>query len=274
MCPASCPALDQERGGIIRNGAKLLYAYCEATVPKITVITRKAYGGAYIVISSKHIRGDINLAWPNAEIAVMGAGRRHQHPLPPADGRRRGSGPMRARLTQEYRDAFANPYVAASWGYLDDVIEPSHTPPTPHQRAGDAAEQAGSESAQEAREHPAVGIWVSNAQESPGRQSRRDCRAHHARLPGDGPGARGRLLRRRSHRAARAPGAGGLLHRRGAGACRATCASIASSTWPRRPGSSGIHPGYGFLAENRGVRPGSHRTPASSGSARRRRPCA
>jgi acetyl-CoA carboxylase carboxyltransferase component len=127
--PGFLPGLDQERGGIIRNGAKLLYAYCEATVPKITVITRKAYGGAYIVISSKHIRGDMNLAWPNAEIAVMGAEGAinilYRQQMAAADD----PAQLRARLAQEYRDAFANPYVAASWGYLDDVIEPSHTRP-------------------------------------------------------------------------------------------------------------------------------------------------
>jgi acetyl-CoA carboxylase carboxyltransferase component len=127
--PGFLPGLDQERGGIIRNGAKLLYAYCEATVPKITVITRKAYGGAYIVISSKHIRGDVNLAWPSAEIAVMGAEGAinvlYRKELAEADDPEG----LRARLIEEYRATFANPYVAASWGYLDDIIEPSHTRP-------------------------------------------------------------------------------------------------------------------------------------------------
>jgi len=126
--PGFLPGLAQEHGGIIRHGAKLLYAYAEATVPKITVITRKAYGGAYIVMSSKHLRGDINLAWPKAEIAVMGPEgainvlyRREMADDDP-DARKAG-------LVQEYRDKFANPYVAASWGYLDDVIEPSQTRP-------------------------------------------------------------------------------------------------------------------------------------------------
>ncbi len=127
--PGFLPGLDQERGGIIRNGAKLLYAYCEATVPKITVITRKAYGGAYIVISSKHIRGDVNLAWPSAEIAVMGAEGAinilYRQELAAAED----AAQLRAQLIEEYRATFANPYVAASWGYLDDVIEPSHTRP-------------------------------------------------------------------------------------------------------------------------------------------------
>ena len=128
--PGFLPGMDQEHGGIIRNGAKLLYAYCEATVPKISVITRKAYGGAYIVTSSKHIRGDVNLAWPTAEIAVMGPEgainvlhRQQVAQAEDAEG-------LRAQLSQEYRDAFANPYVAASWGFIDDVIEASHTRPT------------------------------------------------------------------------------------------------------------------------------------------------
>jgi acetyl-CoA carboxylase carboxyltransferase component len=128
--PGFLPGLVQERGGIIRNGAKLLYAYCEATVPKVTVITRKSYGGAYCVMSSKHIRGDINLAWPSAEIAVMGPEGAinvlHRRELAEAED----PDSLRDRLTQEYSEAFANPYVAASWGYVDDVIEPSQTRPT------------------------------------------------------------------------------------------------------------------------------------------------
>ena len=128
--PGFLPGMDQEHGGIIRNGAKLLYAYCEATVPKITVITRKAYGGAYIVTSSKHIRGDMNLAWPTAEIAVMGSEGAinilHRQQVAQAED----AESLRTQLSGEYRDAFANPYVAASWGFIDDVIEPSHTRPT------------------------------------------------------------------------------------------------------------------------------------------------
>ncbi len=127
--PGFLPGVSQEHGGIIRHGAKLLYAFAEATVPKITVITRKAYGGAYDVMSSKHLRGDINLAWPTAEIAVMGPEGAinilHRKDL--AESTDPDS--LRARLVQEYRNAFANPYVAASWGYLDDVIEPSQTRP-------------------------------------------------------------------------------------------------------------------------------------------------
>ncbi|MCB0195979.1 MAG: acyl-CoA carboxylase subunit beta [Anaerolineae bacterium] len=125
--PGFLPGVGQEHGGIIRHGAKLLYAFAEASVPKITIITRKAYGGAYDVMSSKHIRGDINLAWPTAEIAVMGpegaANILYRKELAAADDPEA----LRAELVQKYRDTFANPYVAASWGYLDDVIEPSQT---------------------------------------------------------------------------------------------------------------------------------------------------
>jgi len=127
--PGFLPGTGQEHGGIIRHGAKLLYAFCEATVPKITVITRKAYGGAYDVMSSKHIRGDLNLAWPTAELAVMGPEGAvniifRKELAESEDGARR-----RAELVADYREKFANPYVAASRGYLDDVIEPSLTRP-------------------------------------------------------------------------------------------------------------------------------------------------
>lgn len=127
--PGFLPGVGQEHGGIIRHGAKLLYSFAEATVPKITVITRKAYGGAYDVMSSKHLRGDINLAWPKAEIAVMGPEGAinvlYRKELAKADD----SITLRNKLVEEYREKFANPYVAASWGYLDDVIEPSQTRP-------------------------------------------------------------------------------------------------------------------------------------------------
>jgi acetyl-CoA carboxylase carboxyltransferase component len=125
--PGFLPGTVQEYGGVIRNGAKMLYAFAEATVPKVTVITRKAYGGAYCVMSSKHLRGDINYAWPTAEIAVMGAtgavevlyGREAQK-----------SGDPQAYLKQkeqEYAEAVVNPFVAAKRGYIDDIIEPSQT---------------------------------------------------------------------------------------------------------------------------------------------------
>ncbi|MFQ5945698.1 MAG: acyl-CoA carboxylase subunit beta, partial [Anaerolineae bacterium] len=127
--PGFMPGLAQEHGGIIRHGAKLLYAYCEATVPKITVITRKAYGGAYDVMSSKHVRGDINFAWPSAEIAVMGPQGAvniiYRKEIEEAEDPEA----ERERLVADYRKQFANPYVAASRGYIDDVIEPRETRP-------------------------------------------------------------------------------------------------------------------------------------------------
>ncbi len=125
--PGFLPGVNQEHGGIIRNGAKLLYAYCEATVPKVTVITRKAYGGAYDVMSSKHIRGDISYAWPSAEIAVMGPEGAVNIIFRKQIAEARDPEAERARLVQEYRDTFANPYVAAARGYIDDVIEPRET---------------------------------------------------------------------------------------------------------------------------------------------------
>ena len=127
--PGFLPGTNQEHHGIIRSGAKLLYAYCEATVPKLTVITRKAYGGAYCVMSSKHIRGDLNLAWPSAEIAVMGPEGAvniiFRKELEKADDPLK----RKAELVAEYREKFASPYVAAERGYIDDVIEPKETRP-------------------------------------------------------------------------------------------------------------------------------------------------
>jgi propionyl-CoA carboxylase beta chain len=127
--PGFLPGVAQEHGGIIRHGAKLLYAYCEATVPKLTVITRKAYGGAYDVMSSKHIRGDFNIAWPTAEIAVMGPKGAveilFKREIADSD---EPEGAMDARVA-EYREQFAHPYIAASRGYLDDIIDPRDTRP-------------------------------------------------------------------------------------------------------------------------------------------------
>ncbi len=125
--PGFLPGVAQEHGGIIRHGAKLLYAYCEATVPKVTVITRKAYGGAYDVMSSKHVRGDINYAWPTAEIAVMGVDGAVNIIFKDEIERAKDPEAKRAELVAEYQDKFANPYVAAARGYVDEVIEPRHT---------------------------------------------------------------------------------------------------------------------------------------------------
>lgn len=127
--PGFLPGVDQEHRGIIVNGAKLLYAYCEATVPKITVITRKAYGGAYDVMSSKHIRGDISYAWPTAEIAVMGPEGAVNIIFRKEIAEASDPEAERERLVQEYRAQFANPYVAAARGYIDDIIEPQETRP-------------------------------------------------------------------------------------------------------------------------------------------------
>jgi propionyl-CoA carboxylase beta chain len=127
--PGFLPGTAQEHGGIIRHGAKLLYAYAEATVPKLTVITRKAYGGAYDVMSSKHLRGDINFAWPSAEIAVMGPEGAVNIIFRREITESERPDETRAQLVAEYREKFANPYVAASRGYLDAVIEPSTTRP-------------------------------------------------------------------------------------------------------------------------------------------------
>jgi len=127
--PGFLPGTAQEWGGIIRHGAKLLYAYSEATVPKLTVITRKAYGGAYDVMSSKHIRADFNVAWPTAEVAVMGPEGAvnivFRHELEQADDPET----RRSELIADYKERFANPYTAAERGYVDDVIEPRRTRP-------------------------------------------------------------------------------------------------------------------------------------------------
>jgi propionyl-CoA carboxylase beta chain len=127
--PGFLPGVAQEHGGIIRHGAKLLYAYCEATVPKLTVITRKAYGGAYDVMSSKHIRGDVNLAWPTAEIAVMGIEGAVNIVFRDQLAGSEDPDALREQLAREYRENLANPYVAAARGYIDDVIEPRETRP-------------------------------------------------------------------------------------------------------------------------------------------------
>jgi propionyl-CoA carboxylase beta chain len=128
--PGFLPGRDQEHGGIIRHGAKLLYAYAEATVPKITLITRKAYGGAYDVMCSKHLHGDANFAWPTAEIAVMGSEGAVQIIFRKQIAGAEDPVAESKRQTEAYKEAFANPYVAAERGYIDDVILPSETRPT------------------------------------------------------------------------------------------------------------------------------------------------
>jgi acetyl-CoA carboxylase carboxyltransferase component len=125
--PGFMPGTSQEYNGIIRNGAKLLFAFAEATVPKVTVIVRKAYGGAYCVMSSKHIRGDVNLAWPSAEIAVMGPDGAVEIIYSEELKKAEDAGKKKEELKDLYRDLFANPYSAAKRGYIDDVIEPAGT---------------------------------------------------------------------------------------------------------------------------------------------------
>jgi propionyl-CoA carboxylase beta chain len=127
--PGYLPGREQEHGGIIRRGAKLIYAYAEATVPKVTVVLRKAYGGGYAVMGSKHLGADVNLAWPTAEIAVLGAEaavtvlhRRALRDCPPTS-----RDALRHRLVDEYRRQFASPYAAAERGYVDQVIRPATT---------------------------------------------------------------------------------------------------------------------------------------------------
>jgi acetyl-CoA carboxylase carboxyltransferase component len=125
--PGFLPGVDQEYGGIIRHGAKLLYAYCESTVPRIQVITRKAYGGAYVVMNSKSIGADLAFAWPSAELAVMGPSGAveivYRRELQSADD----PAARRAELVEEYTERYANPYIAAERGYVDDVIDPADT---------------------------------------------------------------------------------------------------------------------------------------------------
>jgi propionyl-CoA carboxylase beta chain len=127
--PGFLPGTAQEFGGIIRHGAKLLYAFCEATVPKVTVITRKAYGGAYVVMSSKHIRGDVNLAYPTAEIAVMGPDGAVNIIFRDQIERAKDPERERERLVADYRQTFANPFKAAELGYIDEIISPEETRP-------------------------------------------------------------------------------------------------------------------------------------------------
>jgi propionyl-CoA carboxylase beta chain len=121
--PGFLPGTGQEYGGVIKHGAKLLFAYGEATVPKVTVITRKAYGGAYVVMASKHMQGDINYAWPTAEIAVMGA-KGAVEILHRADA---GDAEKIAGHTKAYEESFANPFKAAERGFIDEVIQPRST---------------------------------------------------------------------------------------------------------------------------------------------------
>ncbi len=154
--PGFLPGTAQEFGGIIKHGAKLLYAFAEATVPKLTVITRKAYGGAYDVMSSKHIRGDLSFAYPAAEIAVMGPEAAVGIVFRDELARAADPAAARARYLAEYREKFASPYAAAELGYIDEVIRPRETRAKLCQGARAAGQQARHQPAAQAREHPAV----------------------------------------------------------------------------------------------------------------------
>jgi propionyl-CoA carboxylase beta chain len=127
--PGFLPGVDQEHGGIIKHGAKLLYAFCEATVPRVTIITRKAYGGAYVVMSSKHTRADVNLAFPTAELAVMGPDGAVNIVFRNELKAAADPASRRDELEASYRENFANPYKAAELGYIDEVIRPEETRP-------------------------------------------------------------------------------------------------------------------------------------------------
>jgi len=127
--PGFLPGTDQEYHGIIRHGAKLLYAFTEATVPRLTIITRKAYGGAYLVMNSKHLRADVSFAWPTAEIAVMGPEGAVNVVFRKQIEKAEDPAAARAELIQQYQDKFATPYIAAERGFIDDVIEPAETRP-------------------------------------------------------------------------------------------------------------------------------------------------
>ena len=193
--PGFLPGTEQEYGGIIRHGAKLLYAFAEATVPKVTVITRKAYGGAYCVMSSKHIRTDFNYAWPTAELAVMGPEgavnilykRELDSAADPAAAR--------AEKVAEFREKFANPYIAASRGFIDEVIRPRRDAPEAGDGARESADEARQESAEEARQYSALNLprlalrKTDSAynrclrEEDSDRQPRRNCRPDRPCVP-------------------------------------------------------------------------------------------
>ncbi len=206
--PGFLPGTGQEWDGIIRRGAKLIYAYAEATVPKVTVITRKAYGGAYDVMGSKHLGADLNFAWPTAQIAVMGAQGAvnilYRSELANAED----PAAVRAEKIAEYEDTLANPYIAAERGYVDGVIPPHETRVPDRAGAAGAADQARDAAAEEARQHPAVVDRVPPPARVAGAP------ASAARVRGDGtsvrprPGPAARTVPRSPRRPARRSAAG------------------------------------------------------------------
>ncbi len=162
--PGFLPGIAQEHGGIIRHGAKLLYAYSEATVPKICIITRKAYGGAYVVMSSKYLGTDVTYAWPSAEIAVLGAEGAANILFKKQIDSAQNPTAERKKLAEEYRGKFNNPYYAAGTGYVDDIIEPREFTPQDHRRPVGAARQIHARAPAQAWEYPGVrmdrGRWT------------------------------------------------------------------------------------------------------------------
>ena len=230
--PGFLPGTAQEFGGIIRHGAKLLYAFAEATVPKVTVITRKAYGGAYCVMSSKHIRTDVNYAWPQAEIAVMGPEgavnvlyrRELQAAADPAA--------LRQQKVAEFREKFANPYMAADRGFVDEVIEPRQTRRKIIAGLEMARAKRDRNPPEEAREHPAVSVRA--LPQGPGRQPRRDRGARRSAPAARWGSARWRSSPRRTGR--RSTCGSPTRPSRSAPPPRAspTCGSTGSSTRRRR----------------------------------------
>jgi hypothetical protein len=210
--PGFMPGTAQEYGGIIKHGAKLLYAYAECTVPKVTVITRKAYGGAYDVMASKHLRGDVNLAWPNAEIAVMGAKGAVEIIF-----REDKNDPAKlAAREAEYKARFANPFVAGARGFIDDVIQPHET----RKRICRSLVMLKDKKLDNPwRKHgniPVIAEEIHHVHQDSDCQPRRDRLPRHQDRPQDGHQDRGRLLRGRQGRPPRRTGRRGRAARPGA----------------------------------------------------------
>ena len=253
--PGFLPGVEQEHRGIIRHGAKLLYAYCEATVPKVTVITRKAYGGAYDVMSSKHVRGDMNYAWPTAEIAVMGVEGAVNIIFRDEIAAAEDAAAERARLVGEYEDQFANPYVAAARGYVDEVILPSESRADRRCICGAGAQAPGG-AGEEARQRPAstgllslrtdrpmppfIGLLIANRGEIAVRVIRACRELGILATPSTSTPIRTPFMSAsptRSERIGPASPTNPTIDRRDPGR-------------RRRWGAEAIHPGYGFLSEN------------------------